>query len=140
MMHHRAKLALRWIGGVFAVFLISYLVRASLSGPPFRMTIRPVNGGAEVQFSRPELGLVSPTFAVDLAIQQPVHVVLRERAPKIPGVTIEFKDITFLPGRFIMRVGKTQFDVMQAAIVVDEEQFLWQRDGETGHEAESRVR
>jgi hypothetical protein len=43
----------------------------------------------------------------------------------IPEGTIEFSDVTILPGRFRIRLGGSEFDVMEARILVDGKEHAW---------------
>lgn len=102
-------------------------VIASVQGAPFRMTLKSVNGLTVVQFAQPDRNLVSDEFPVDLVLDKPQTVELRSGQIAIPGITVDFYDITLLPGRFQIRVGRSQFDIMSHSIEVDGKDHAWHR-------------
>jgi hypothetical protein len=92
------------------------------------MVVRPKEQGATIQFLQPGEGLVSPTFQLEVKIDSPKTIVLDSDDVDIPFVTIEFSDVTLLPGRFTILIGDTRFDVMQNRIHVNDDIYDWQRE------------
>jgi hypothetical protein len=108
----------------FGILLLSKAIYL-LDDEPYRLTIRPIDGVAEVQFRQPGPHLVSPQFRVDLELESPLTLVLDSCDVKIPGGSIEFCDTSPLPGRFRMTIGRTAFDVMEAYMEVNGTTYGW---------------
>ncbi len=107
-----------------SVIVWSLMIRA-LGGEPFRMTVEPDDGQAIVQFVQPDAGLISESFQVKIRCEKHEEIVLSSASAKIPGGEIEFADTTLLPGRFMIRIGGSRFDVMQRRIDVDGKPSDW---------------
>lgn len=105
--------------------LAAVIVRDVFSGQPFRMTVRPANGHAVVQFTQPDRKLSSPEYRADVLIEKSYAVDLRSGEVAVPGCKIEFYDTTLLPGRFQLWVGRTFFDVMLRGIIVEGKEYDW---------------
>jgi hypothetical protein len=114
-----------WIGGFAAIIIAALGYRAAMSQQPFQMTIRPLDDDAVVQFSRPDVGAISPEFPVNLRIEKPTIIILDGPNARIPNGTVDFFDITLLPGRFQFVIGNTRFDVMSSRINVDGKDYDW---------------
>lgn len=101
--------------------------RIILSEPPFHMVVEPANGKAVVQFYRPGKELVSPRFTVETTCEACETVVLRSPEVRIPNGSVEFCDTTLLPGRFVILFEDVRFDVMEARVYCNDEEFDWQK-------------
>lgn len=101
------------------------LMFAMLQGAPFQMTLKLLNGHTVAQFAQPDHNLVSEEFPVDLAIDTPQTIELRSDKISVPGVIVDFCDISLLPGRFQLRIGRSQFDVMRSRIAINGKDHSW---------------
>lgn len=127
-MSRRAKATLIATGISLCMALVAgaaLTVRKAFGHEPFRMTLRPVDGHALVQFSHPDQGLSSPEFRADLPLDEAHAINLRSGEVRVPGCRVEFYDTSILPGRFRLWVGRTYFDVMQRGIIVDGKEHDW---------------
>ena len=88
-------------GAIVSAIVLSLMIR-TLGGEPFRMTIEPDDGHAMVQFVRPDAGLISESFRVNIACERREEIALDSVEVEIPGGEIEFADTTLLPGRFMI--------------------------------------
>lgn len=123
----KATLIAMGIGSCMALLAGAALtVRDATNRQPFRMTLRPADGHAIVQFAQPDRGISSPEFAADLPIDEAHAVDLRSGEVAVPGCRVEFYDTTMLPGRFRLWIGRTYFDVMERGIIVDGKEHDWQ--------------
>lgn len=127
-MSSRRKKVIVAIGTVVVFMGLAFvLVVRSVQRSPFRMTLKPSNGRAVVQFGQPDRNLLSDEFNVELWLETPRTFDLRSGAISCPNVKVEFYDTTLLPGRFRIRVGRTLFDVMERGVIIDGYEHAWHR-------------
>lgn len=127
MVSHRNRLIVPISTVLVLMGLACVLVVRSVQGSPYRMTLKPSDGYAVVQFEQPERNLLSDEFKVELKLEAPRTFELRSGTIPFPDVTVEFHDTTLQPGRFRIRVGSTVFDVMQRAVIIDGNEHEWHR-------------
>jgi hypothetical protein len=105
------------------------LLRSYVNRPPFLLMMTPAEKGANVQFILP-LGfddemLISPSFPIDAALDEPFQLALTSRKLTIPHASIELGDTTLLPGAFHIRFGETLFEVLSTRIRVGGKDYEW---------------
>lgn len=127
MVFHRNRLIVAISTVLVLMGLACVLVLRSVQGSPYRMTLKPSDGRAVVQFEQPDRNLLSDEFEIELKLETPRTFELRSGTIPFPDVTVEFHDTTLLPGRFRLRVGNTVFDVMQRAVIIDGHEHKWHR-------------
>lgn len=116
------------IGTVFVLMGLAFVsVLRSVQRSPFRMTLKPSDGHAVLQFGQPDRNLLSDEFNVELRLETARTFDLRSGTISFPNVTVEFYDTTRLPGRFRIRVGRTLFDVMERGVIIDGNEHEWHR-------------
>jgi hypothetical protein len=124
----RFRFSLRWAWVALVLLgaaLFAHSAWSSLHRDPFRMTLKPSDGGTVIQFLQPDRGLSSPEFHVDGKVDAPQSVDLRSGDISIPIGKVEFSDTTMYPGRFRIRFGDQEFDVMEPGIEVGSKAHPW---------------
>ncbi len=127
MLSQRKKVIVAISTVVVFMGLAFVLVVRSVQRSPFRMTLKPSNSHAVVQFGQPDRNLLSDEFNVELRLESPRTFDLQSGTISFPNVTVEFYDTTLLPGRFRIRVGGTLFDVMERGVISDGDEHEWHR-------------
>lgn len=123
-MSRRQVIALFLVGLVAGFAVLARVIHHR--EPPYRMTLRRVDGQTVVQFTRPGRRLVSPEFPVNLPLADPQVVELHSDDVPIHGCVVEFHDTTLLPGRFRIRIGDRLFDVMERGIEAGGKKVDWE--------------
>ena len=111
------------VGG--SAILIRYV-----QGPPFVLTITPTATGAAIQvrFETRDGGkFVSPEVETPERVTEAYEIALTSGNEAIPGGKVEFADPTILPGRFTMRFGEVELDVMSSQVLVNGVVHDWQK-------------
>ncbi len=120
------------LAAVFALMaLIGWFITV---GEPYLLYMKPAKDGATVQFVQrrdADTRLISPSFNVPVLISEELEVVLESRDTIVPNGTVEFADTTCLPGRFRIRFGDVELDVMEARIVENGNNRKWVPDVDT---------
>ena len=114
------------IGGSIPVIFFFILAWPIINGRPFEMRLFPNDGNTTVQFAMPSKGLVSPTFPVNLSLDQAKTLELRSDSIPIEGCAVEARDTTVLPGMYRIRIGTTHFYLSEVIIRADDEEFRWE--------------
>ena len=96
-------------------------------GDPYVMQITPSPEGGKIRFFQPSAKRVSPDFEMKYPFKFTYSIELTSSENVIPGGTIEFSDVSPLPGRFKIRIGDTLLDVMEQSIFVNDQVYGWNR-------------
>ena len=114
--------ALLFIGlWLFVLYKLVFL----FGGRPYRMIVQPAGDHALVTFVNPDLRCCTEEFIVDIQIEREVVVDLDGDEPPVPNTRILFQDLTLTPGRVRLRVGATDFDLMELSYRVNNKQYNW---------------
>jgi hypothetical protein len=127
-MRKAAVIVVAACGGLSLAVFATKAIREWVSKAPFQMVIEPSGDRAVVQFTRPDFGLISKSFPIELHLEKRQQITLDSPATTVPGGRIEFADTTILPGHFRIRVGESLFDIMVRGIEVNGQQFEWLHD------------
>lgn len=111
------------LAALFGVYVMTgFGVLFILMGEPYVLLMWPSKDGGTVQFLQRQdanTRLTSPIIDVPVLISEEQEIVLKSRDTIVPHGTVEFVDTTLLPGRFRIRFGDLELDVMEARILVN---------------------
>ena len=114
------------LGAMVPIFIAALAIML-LPRTPFHMSLKRIDGRSLVQFSRFDVDQSSEEFEVAIPVDAPQSIELHSGDISVPGVTVQFHDVTLLPGRFQLRIGDKQFDVTVTGITVDGKRHAWRR-------------